>query len=34
MSVEVPVYTAADVAVGGLARRALDGLEELLLGWW
>jgi D-alanyl-D-alanine carboxypeptidase (penicillin-binding protein 5/6) len=34
MSVEVPVYTAADVAVGPLSRRALDGLEELLLGWW
>lgn len=34
MSVEAPVYTAADVAVGGLPRRALDGLEELLLGWW
>ena len=31
---EAPVYTVADVAVGSLWRRALDGLEELLLGWW
>ena len=28
------LYTGADVAVGGLQRRALDGIEELLLGWW
>ena len=34
LSVEAPVYTAADVGVGPLSRRALDGLEELLLGWW
>lgn len=34
MTVEAPVYTAADVPVGSLSRRALDGLEELLLGWW
>ena len=34
MTMEAPVYTAADVAVGPLSRRAFDGLEELLLGWW
>lgn len=34
MTMQAPVYTAADVAVGGLQRRALDGIEELLLGWW
>lgn len=34
MTMQAPVYTAADVGVGGLRRRALDGLEELLLGWW
>jgi D-alanyl-D-alanine carboxypeptidase (penicillin-binding protein 5/6) len=34
MTMQAPVYTAADVGVGGLQRRALDGIEELLLGWW
>jgi D-alanyl-D-alanine carboxypeptidase (penicillin-binding protein 5/6) len=34
MTMQAPVYTAADVGVGGLQSRALDGLEELLLGWW
>ncbi len=34
MTMQAPVYTAADVDVGGLQSRALDGLEELLLGWW
>lgn len=34
MTMQAPVYTASDVGVGGLQRRALDGLEELLLGWW
>jgi D-alanyl-D-alanine carboxypeptidase (penicillin-binding protein 5/6) len=34
MTMQAPVYTAAGVAVGGLQRRALDGIEELLLGWW
>lgn len=34
MEARVPVYTAADVGVGSLTTRALDGLEELLLGWW
>jgi D-alanyl-D-alanine carboxypeptidase (penicillin-binding protein 5/6) len=34
MTMQAPVYTAADVPVGGLQRRALDGIEELLLGWW
>lgn len=28
-----PLYANADVPVGGLSRRAMDGLEELLLGW-
>ena len=34
MTMQAPVYTAADIGVGGLQRRALDGIEELLLGWW
>ncbi|MBN9021109.1 MAG: D-alanyl-D-alanine carboxypeptidase [Rhizobiales bacterium] len=34
METRAPVYTNADVGVGSLAIRALDGLEELLLGWW
>jgi D-alanyl-D-alanine carboxypeptidase (penicillin-binding protein 5/6) len=34
MTMQAPVYTAANVGVGGLQRRALDGIEELLLGWW
>jgi len=31
---ETKVYAATDVAVGGMSQRALDGLQELLLGWW
>ena len=31
---ETKVYAATDVAVGGMQQRALDGLQELLLGWW
>jgi D-alanyl-D-alanine carboxypeptidase (penicillin-binding protein 5/6) len=34
MTMQAPVYAATDVAVGPIQRRALDGLEELLLGWW
>ncbi|HET7714256.1 MAG TPA: D-alanyl-D-alanine carboxypeptidase family protein [Bauldia sp.] len=34
LTMQAPVYTAADVSVGPLQTRALDGLEELLLGWW
>ena len=34
MESRTPVYTAADVGVGPLSTRALDGLQELLLGWW
>ena len=34
METRVPVFTNADVGVGSLATRALDGLQELLLGWW
>ncbi|MCB1497114.1 MAG: D-alanyl-D-alanine carboxypeptidase [Bauldia sp.] len=29
-----PVYTAGAVGIGSMPQRALDGLEELLLGWW
>lgn len=28
-----PLYASTDVPVGSLSRRAMDGLEELLLGW-
>jgi D-alanyl-D-alanine carboxypeptidase (penicillin-binding protein 5/6) len=34
MTMEAPVYTAGDVAVGPIQSRALDAVEELLLGWW
>jgi D-alanyl-D-alanine carboxypeptidase (penicillin-binding protein 5/6) len=34
METRVPVYTVADVGVGSLWTRSLDGLQELLLGWW
>jgi D-alanyl-D-alanine carboxypeptidase (penicillin-binding protein 5/6) len=34
MTMRAPVYTASDVGVGPLQSRALDALEELLLGWW
>ena len=30
---ETPLYTAEQVPVGGLHRRALDAIEELLIGW-
>lgn len=30
---ETPLYAAEDVSVGTLSQRALDGLQELLLGW-
>jgi serine-type D-Ala-D-Ala carboxypeptidase (penicillin-binding protein 5/6) len=33
LSKEQPVFAAADVAVGSFSQRALNGLEELLLGW-
>ena len=29
-----PVYTAEPVGIGSMPQRALDGLQELLLGWW
>ncbi|WP_421723610.1 D-alanyl-D-alanine carboxypeptidase family protein [Bauldia sp.] len=29
-----PVLAAEDVGVGSLPQRAVDGLEELLFGWW
>jgi D-alanyl-D-alanine carboxypeptidase (penicillin-binding protein 5/6) len=31
---ETPLYAAADVGIGTLPQRAMDGLQELLLGWW
>ncbi|MEX0852962.1 MAG: D-alanyl-D-alanine carboxypeptidase family protein [Bauldia sp.] len=31
---QAPVYAEDDVGVGTLSQRALDGLQELLLGWW
>jgi D-alanyl-D-alanine carboxypeptidase (penicillin-binding protein 5/6) len=34
LSREAPVYAESDVGVGTTRQRALDGLKELLLGWW
>jgi len=34
LSKEAPLYAASDVSAGSLSERAVDGLEELLLGWW
>ena len=34
LSRSAPVYAQNDVGVGTIKQRALDGLEELLLGWW
>jgi len=31
---ETPLYAGADVPVGGLTRRAIDGAQELLFGYW
>lgn len=31
---EAPVYAASDIGPGGIPQRALDGVRELLLGWW
>jgi len=31
---KTPLYAADDVGVGTLPQRAMDGLQELLLGWW
>ena len=31
---ETSVYAASDVGVGNLRQRAMDGLQELILGWW
>lgn len=33
LSKEQAVYAATDIGVGSFSQRALDGLEELLLGW-
>lgn len=29
-----PLYAASDIPVGGLTRRAVDGAQELLFGYW
>lgn len=34
MTMQAPVFTAGAVGVGPLQSRALDAVEELLLGWW
>jgi D-alanyl-D-alanine carboxypeptidase (penicillin-binding protein 5/6) len=34
LSKEVPVYAATDIGVGTMGQRALDSLQELVLGWW
>ena len=34
ISREAPVFAKDDVAVGTIRQRAVDGLKELLLGWW
>lgn len=31
---ETPLYATIDVPVGGMARRAVDGAQELLFGYW
>jgi D-alanyl-D-alanine carboxypeptidase (penicillin-binding protein 5/6) len=31
---EAKVFAATDVGVGNMRQRAVDGLQELLLGWW
>jgi D-alanyl-D-alanine carboxypeptidase (penicillin-binding protein 5/6) len=31
---ETPLYAAHFVGTGTVRQRAVDGLEELLLGWW
>jgi D-alanyl-D-alanine carboxypeptidase (penicillin-binding protein 5/6) len=31
---ETPLYAANFVGIGTISQRAVDGLEELLLGWW
>ena len=31
---ETPLYAADDIGIGTLPQRAMDGLQELLLGWW
>ena len=33
-TMETKVYAANNVGVGTIRQRALDGLEELLIGWW
>ena len=31
---EAPLYAADDVAVGSMSQRALDAVQEIVLGWW
>ena len=31
---ETKLYAAKNVGIGTTRQRALDGLEELLIGWW
>ena len=33
LSQETPLFTAEDIAVGALHQRAIDAVEELLVGW-
>jgi D-alanyl-D-alanine carboxypeptidase (penicillin-binding protein 5/6) len=34
LSKEAPLYAADDVAVGSMSQRALDAVQEIVLGWW
>jgi len=31
---ETPLYAGQNVGIGTTRQRAVDGLEELLIGWW
>jgi D-alanyl-D-alanine carboxypeptidase (penicillin-binding protein 5/6) len=31
---ETPLYAANYVGIGTIRQRAVDGIEELLIGWW
>ena len=33
LSQQTPLFTAEDIAVGALHQRAIDAVEELLVGW-
>jgi D-alanyl-D-alanine carboxypeptidase (penicillin-binding protein 5/6) len=34
LSKEAPLYAADDIAVGSMSQRALDAVQEIVLGWW